>query len=114
MTTTTSFAGLVGALIETAKARAADGLSVADFAELALGICRAAIQAADGLALPGRDKKAWVLEAVGATFDAIADRMIPIVLWPLWLVLRPAARALVLAAAGGAVEILLPLVRNAP
>lgn len=113
-TTPTTFATTVATLIDAAKARAADGLTISDFAQITLDVCRATIAAADGLAIPGRDKKAWVLEATAVLFDAIADRMVPTLAWPVWLLLRPAARALVLAVASGAIETILPLVRLAP
>lgn len=113
-TSPSAFAATITALVDAAKVRAADGLTVSDFAEITLDACRAAIAAADGLAIQGRDKKAWVLEATAMLFDAIADRMVPTLAWPVWLLLRPAARALVLAVASGAIETILPLVRLAP
>jgi hypothetical protein len=48
---------------------------------------------------------------VGDLFDAVADRAVPIVALPLWVVARPAVRSLVLALASGAIEQLLWLVR---
>jgi hypothetical protein len=54
-----------------------------------------------------------VLEAVAALFDQLADKAVPVVVWPVWILARPAIRALVLAIASGAIEIVLPLTRAA-
>lgn len=114
MPTPPDFAAIVAQSVAHAADRARDGLSLADFAELTTDLCRVAIAAADQLAMPGRDKKAWVVDAVGALFDAVADRAVPPLAWPAWMLLRPAARAITLALAGGLIESLLPLVRHAP
>ena len=103
----------VKAFIAQAQAAAADGLTIAEFAELATALMRVAIAAFDSVPVGGREKKAWVLQAVALLFDEIADRMIPTVAWPVWVILRPAARSLLLHIAAGAIESLLPLVRLA-
>ena len=64
------------------------------------------------LNVSGVERKAIVLEAVAALFDAVADRCVPLVLWPIWGLIRTPVRALVLALASGAVEAILPLVRS--
>lgn len=102
----------VSNFVAKAKTLAADGLSVGEFAELAVALMRVTIATLDNIPTEGAQKKAWVLEAVGLLFDAVADKAVPLVAWPLWLILRPGIRSLVLAAAGGAVEALLPLVRR--
>jgi hypothetical protein len=101
----------VRAYVVTAKAAAADGLTWAEFGELLVGLLRLAVRLADLLDLPGAEKKTLVLEAAAALFDAVADRAVPAVLWPIWIAARPAVRSLVLALAAGAVEQILPLVR---
>lgn len=101
----------ISAFIETAKQSAKDGLTVSEFTELSLSAIRIAMQAVDVLSLPGAEKKALVIQVAGAVFDALADRCIPLVLYPFWVLVRPAARSLWCAIAGGAVETLLPLVR---
>jgi len=101
----------VRAYVVTAKAAAADGLTWAEFGELLVGLLRLAVRLADLLDLPGAEKKTLVLEAAAALFDAVADRAVPTVLWPIWIAARPAVRSLVLALAAGAVEQILPLVR---
>lgn len=105
-------AAKVKAFVDAAKVAAADGLTVAEFTELTLALLRIAVSAADSIPSDGPAKKAWVVEAVGLLFDAVADKMIPAVAWPVWFVFRSSARGIVLAAAGGAVEIILPMIRS--
>ena len=69
--------------------------------------------ALDSLPEGGAAKKAWALEAVGLLFDAVADRAVPTLAYPVWLIVRPTVRQLVLLATSGAIESLLPLVRKA-
>lgn len=102
----------VANFVAKAKTLAADGLSIGEFAELAVALMRVAIATLDNIPTDGAQKKAWVLEAVGLLFDSVADKAVPTVMWPMWLMFRPGIRSLVLAAAGGAVEALLPLVRR--
>lgn len=104
-------ASAVKAYIETAKSVAADGLTWAEFGELLVGLLRLAVRLADLLNVSGPEKKAIVLEAAAALFDAVADKAVPLWLWPLWLAVRPAVRSLVLSLAAGAIEQILPLVR---
>lgn len=99
------------AYVATAKVAAADGLTWTEFGELLVGMLRLSVQAADLLSVPGDQKKAVVMEAAAALFDAVADKAIPVVLWPLWIVARPSVRSLVLALASGAVEQIVPMVR---
>lgn len=106
-------ASAVKAYIETADTSATDGLTWAEFGELLVGLLRLSVRLADLLSITGSEKKALVMEAAAALFDAVADKAIPPWLWPLWLASRPAVRALVLALAAGAIEQILPLVRAA-
>jgi hypothetical protein len=108
----TGIAAKIKAFIDAAKVAAADGISVSEFTELALSLLRIAIEAADSIPSDGPSKKAWVVEAVGMLFDAVADNMIPLAAWPFWVLFRSSVRAVVLAAAGGAVEIILPMIRS--
>jgi hypothetical protein len=103
----------VRAFLAASSAAAAGGISVAEFGELAVSLMRVVIAAAETIPADGARKKEWVVEAVGLLFDAIADKAIPTLAYPIWLVVRPAVRSLVLMAAAGAVESLLPLVRKA-
>lgn len=106
-------AGKVAAFVAIAKVKSRDGLTVAEFSELTVSLLRIAIAAADMLAVDGSRRKEIVLEAVAALFDAVADKAVPTLAWPLWLIVRPTVRQLVLLAAAGAIESLLPLVRIA-
>jgi hypothetical protein len=100
--------------IASAKVAAADGLTWSEFGELLLALLRLVVSALDSVAaLSGKEKKALALDAVARLFDAVADYAVPVTLYPIWLVARPAVRSLVLALAGGAIEQLLPLVRLA-
>jgi hypothetical protein len=100
--------------IAAAKVAAADGLTWSEFGELLLALLRLVVSALDSVAtLSGKEKKALALDAVARLFDAVADYAVPVTLYPIWLVARPAVRSLVLALAGGVIEQLLPLARLA-
>jgi hypothetical protein len=104
----------VQAFIAAAQSASANGITWVEFGELMVALLRLAIHAADTLTgLSGQEKKAIVLEAVAALFDTVADKAIPAAMYPLWLIARGSVRALILALASGAVEILLPMVRSA-
>jgi len=103
----------IHAFVEAAKSAAADGLTWAEFGDLMLALLRLAIAGLDvANGLSGAAKKALALEAVASLFDAVADRAVPPLAYPIWVLARPAVRALVLALASGAVEQVLPLVRR--
>jgi hypothetical protein len=102
----------IAAYIATARKTTADGLTWSEFGELMVGLLRLVVTILDTIStLTGEQKKALALQAVGDLFDAVADRAVPIVTLPLWVVARPAVRSLVLALASGAIEQLLWLVR---
>lgn len=102
------------AFVSAARSAAADGLTWREFGDLLVALMRLMVASLDDLAtMSGAEKKAVVLEAVEALFDAVADKCVPLVLWPVWLIARPAVRSLIVALAAGAVEQLLPLVRSA-
>lgn len=104
----------VQAFIATAKSAAAGGLTWAEFGELFIALMRLCISTLDTVSvLSGPEKKAMVIEAVAMLFDAVADKAVPLAAYPLWLLVRPSVRSLLLAVAAGAVERLLPLVRSA-
>jgi hypothetical protein len=102
----------LAAYLEVARQKAGDGLTVAELTELVLGAIRLSIAAVDTLSAPGADKKATVVEMAAAVFDQFADLAIPLALRPVWWLLKPAVRSLVCSLAAGAVEVLLPLVRQ--
>lgn len=102
----------VQAYIATAKAAAAGGITWAEFGELLIGLLRLTVTTLDDLKdMTGAEKKALVLEAAAALFDAVADKAVPAAAWPVWILVRPAIRSLVLAIAAGAMEQVLRLVR---
>jgi hypothetical protein len=103
----------IQAFVGAAMSAAAKGLSVADFAELAISLLRIVIATADSLPADNSEKKSWCVQAVADLFDAVAVLAVPKTFLPIWWAIRPAVRNLVLLAAGGAVEALLPLVRMA-
>lgn len=106
-------AGKVTAFIDAVKADAADGLTWVEFGELLIALLRIVTQTLDAtMSLTGPEKKDLAMEAVAVFFDTFADRCVPIVAWPIWLLARPAVRALVLALASGAIEQVLSLVRK--
>lgn len=102
----------IRAFIAKARERAADGLTVSEFAELTVALLRVVMAAVDSLPDDGEQKKRWVLDAVGMLFDAMADKAVPTMAWPVWLVVRGSVRSLVLMAAAGAIESMLPLIRR--
>ena len=102
------------ALIAGARLKAAGGLTVAEFGSLVVEVIRLAVAGLDTITtLDGPAKKAWSLACVGSLFDAVADSCVPFVAKPIWWIVRPAVRTLVLSAAGGALEQILTLTRAA-
>ena len=107
------FSDKVKGFLSIAKVKARDGLTVAEFGELAIALLRIAIAALDTLPADGEQKKQLAIDAVALLFDSVADKCVPMLAYPLWVIVRPAVRQLVLLAAAGAIESLLPLVRIA-
>lgn len=100
------------AFIAGCRERARGGLTVAEFGSAVVELIRLAVAGLDAIsALDGPSKKQWALSAVATLFDACADACVPVVAKPAWWLVRPAVRSLVLAAAGGALEQILRLVR---
>ena len=110
-------AGLIDKVAEyiaSAKSAAADGLTWGEFGELLLALVKLVVSFLDDIStMSGAEKKAVALDAVGRLFDSVADYAVPVALYPLWLLARPAVRSLVVALAGGVLEQLLPIVRVA-
>jgi hypothetical protein len=102
------------ALIAGARLKAAGGLTVSEFGSLVVEVVRLAVAGLDTISgMDGAAKKAWAIACVGTLFDAVADSCVPTLAWPVWFILRPAIRTLVLSAAGGALEQILVLTRAA-
>lgn len=103
----------VSAYIAVATSAAADGLTWSEFGELLVALLRLLIETLDTVSgMTGPEKKAAVLEAAGLLFDAVADKCVPLAAWPIWILVRPAVRSLVLALAAGAIEPILQLARS--
>ena len=104
----------IAAFLNTARVAAFDGLTWREFGELLIALLRMSISTLDTVtSLTGEEKKEIVLHAVARLFDMVADKAVPATVWPLWILVRPAIRSLVIALAAGAVEQVLPLVRVA-
>ena len=103
----------VGKFVTDAKAKAVGGLTVAEFGSLVVGLIRLVVEGLDAIPTDGAAKKAWALTCVGMLFDNVAGYAVPLPLQPVWLLVRPIVRQLVLAAAGGALEQILALTRAA-
>lgn len=102
----------VQAFILSARRASEAGISWVDFGELLVALLRMTISTVDKLQeLTGPEKKEIVVHAAGILFDNVAGYAVPGWLAPVWFLARPAVRSLVVALAGGAVEILLPMVR---
>jgi len=101
--------------IAGARLKAADGkVTVAEFGSLTVELIRLAVAGLDTITtLDGPGKKSWAVACVGTLFDAIADSCVPFVARPVWWIVRPTVRTLVLSAAGGALEQILALTRAA-
>lgn len=98
--------------LQDAKAKAADGLTWAEFGQLLIAFLRLGVSTLDAVtAMTGEQKKAVVMEGAAALFDAVADFAVPLWAKPFWMVSRTAIRSIVLALASGAIEQLIPLVR---
>jgi hypothetical protein len=97
-----------------ARDKARGGLTVSEFGSLTVELIRLAVTGLDTISgMDGPTKKAWALSCVGSLFDSVADSCVPLVAKPVWWVIRPAVRSLVMAAAGGALEQILKLTRAA-
>ena len=91
--------------------KSANGITVSEFSELTLALMRISIAAADAVPVSGPERKEFVLAGVGLLFDSVADRMIPVLAWPVWILLKPMARTFTLSMASGGIEAILPLLK---
>jgi len=101
------------AFVASARLKSANGLTVAEFGSLVVELLRLAVTGLEEIPADGPAKKAWALGVIGNLFDTVAGFAVPLYLQPFWILARPAVRALVLAAAGGALEQILALTRAA-
>jgi hypothetical protein len=101
----------VAAFIADARAKAKGGLTVVEFGSLTVALLRLSVAGLESVPTDKAAKKAWALEAVGVLFDDLSDSCVPLAAKPIWWMVKPAVRSLVLAAADGALEQVLSLVR---
>lgn len=100
--------------IGTARLKAGNGLTVSEFGSLVVELLRLAVVGLDTIStLDGPSKKSWAMSCVANLFDAVADACVPFAAKPIWWIVRPAVRTLVMSAAGGALEQILLLTRAA-
>ena len=78
--------------------------------ELITGAITLSSLAAQYLSVPGADKRTLVLGVVADVFDVAAGFAVPAIAYPIWIAVRPLVRSIVLAAASGALERILPLI----
>lgn len=105
------FAAKAAAFIEQARLDAANGLTVAEFGTFAFTLVGLAVAFADEYrAVPGAERKAWIVDAAASLFDAL----LPLLPLPARLpIVSGILRSVFLAIVDGAVEALLPIVRRA-
>jgi hypothetical protein len=104
----------ISAFLAAARTQAAAGMTWQRFGQLLIDLLHQAVTGLDNISgLSGPEKKTLVLTAVASLFDSVADRCVPLTMYPFWTIIRPATRTLVLAIASGAVESLLPITRSA-
>lgn len=108
-----SFTAKVSAFVAAARSAATDGLTWAEFGQLLVSLLRLCVTTLDAVTgMSGAEKKAAVLAAAASLFDAVADKAVPSAAFPLWVLVRPAVRSLVLAIAAGAMEQVLTITRG--
>ena len=108
-----ALAAQLAKFVADARAKAQGGLTVAEFGTLVVELLHVAVTGLDAIPSDGPSKKAWALSAVALLFDSVAGLAVPVYLQPVWLIAKPAIRALVLAAASGALEKVLAMSRAA-
>ena len=112
MSDATQFVDDMRVSIAAAKAKASDGLTVSEFGEILFDVMRVAVEGLEKVPAPGAQKKAWVLEAVGALFDTVADKIVPVYAYPVWVLVKPSVRSLVIYFCDGGIESVLRIVRG--
>jgi hypothetical protein len=93
------------AFIESAKAKAADGLNLEEAFSILIEFVQLAVTLAKDLKNPGPEKRALVLLWVGVLFDNIAP-LVPVPFWyvPFQVFVRPLNRHIVLMVAAAFLE----------
>lgn len=73
---------------------------------------RLCVNTVEQLPIEGSRRKMIVMGAAKKMFEQYAYRACPLLLKPLWFIVEPIIKPIALSAASGAVEFLIPLVRN--
>lgn len=102
----------VRAFVDAARASGQGGYTVAEVAELLAELLRLTVAALEAIPADKPAKLQFAVDAVLMLFDAIADKAVPLVAWPAWIVLRPAVRHLVQLGTAGLVRVLLRMERG--
>ena len=103
----------IEAFLMALRERAKDGITASELAASAVEGMALAISLLEIRLLSGPDKKLEVLQLVSYVFDTYADKCVPVLALPVWWIVKPAVRVLLLAVASGAVEPMLRLTRGA-
>lgn len=110
----TTFSAQVTVFLSSAQEKARDGLTWSEFGRLFVELINLVVRGLDAITtLTGPQKREVAIAAVATLFDTFADKCVPIVAWPAWLIIRPAVRLLLISMAAGAVEALLKISRSA-
>lgn len=73
---------------------------------------RLCVSTVEAIPIEGDRRKILVMSAARKIFDQYAYRACPLLLKPFWFIVEPIIKPIALSAASGAVEFLVPLVRN--
>lgn len=99
------FTASVSAFIDSAKQKAAGGLTLKETGDIFVEFIHLAVAIANELSNPGTDKKVLVMAGVAALYDAIAPAIpLPMFIQPFRPLLRQPIKNIVLALADGVVE----------
>lgn len=102
------------AFLALAREQSHDGLTWGEFGRLLVELLRLIVFGLDTVTgMTGPQKKTAAVNFAASLFDSLADRCVPLIAYPMWLLIRSPVRMIVLALAGGAVEALIPIARSA-
>ena len=108
-----SASSAITSMLVAFRERAVTGITWVVFGQMFHDLLYVAVTSLDSVqTLSGVEKKQIVLTATASLFDTVADRCVGVAAWPAWVIIRPAARTLLLAIASGIVESLLPKTRE--
>lgn len=87
--------------VASVRLAAAGGITVAELGSLLVQTLQLAIRVANLIPNDSDQRRELAVEAVAKIFDAVADRCVPMLLLPVWWIVRPAVRAAILASVAG-------------